>query len=222
MADYPEKLIRGIRGYASILAALMRSSATTAQLSAAMTFGGSEKTNRTAINRLLRRLSPEVVHVAGWSRGIGCPPCEIWAFGPGVNAIVPPRRDGEKRTRINAAPLRHRIETMTFSSIIIALRDGHSVIDLSELVGSALTALYPFMKHAHELGLVRIVEWHRQPSSNPRPVFILGAGRDAPRPKPLPKAVTDQRYNQARKAKRSGSAICRIISAPLALVSELR
>jgi len=211
-----ERLIRGIRGYASILRVLMTSNATTAQLSAVMSFGGSEKTNRIAINRLLRRLAPDVVHIAGWAREIGCPPCEIWAFGPGENAPAPPRLDGSKRTRINAAPRRHRIETMTFASIIIALRDGHSVIDLAELSGSALTALYPFMRHAHSIGLVHIAEWHRQACSNPRPVFVLGAGRDAPRPKPLPKIVTDRRYNAARKSRRVATSICRMMASPLA------
>ena len=216
----PQVVKRGIRGYASVLRILMGSNATTAQLSSVISFGGAQKTRYQTMNRLLRQLVPHgVVHVAGWAREIAAPPCEIWAFGPGVNVPCPPRLDGLPRSRVKSDSERFRIETFTFAQIIIALRDGHSVIDLHELIGSALVTLYPFMKHAHSIGLVHISEWHRQPSSNPRAVFKLGRGRDVPRLKPLPKSVTDRRYTDAKKARDQGARICRIIAQPIAQAS---
>ena len=218
-----ETLTRGIRGYASILRLLMGSNATTAQIASVMTFGKNEKSNRYAINRLLRRLQPMgIVHVAEWSRGIGCPPCEVWSFGPGENAAAPARYDGLPRVRLVPSDLKMRIETFTFGQIMLALVDGHSVIDLADLVGGALVALYPFIRHAHAIGLVHICEWHRQPSSNPRPVYRLGAAPDKPRPKALPKSETDRRYRERREARESAQAICRMISAPLAQQSDSR
>lgn len=219
-----ERLSHGLRGYASILGALVNGGATTGQIAAIMTFGGCVKSNRLAINRLLRRLvAMEVVHVSAWAREIGCLPCEVWALGPGLNAPLPPLIEGGgERTRLKPKRLPMRSDTLLFGQIVLALRDGHSAIDLAELVGANVSTLYKLFKHMHALGLIRIVEWHRQPSSNPRPVYALGSGSNKPRPPPITRAETDLRHKGARKQREQSLRICRMICAPLAPHSDFR
>ena len=67
-------------------------------------------------------------------------------------------------------------------------------------IAAALGVTVPSVRKHYMKGEMHIVGWHREPKGNDSALLVLGAGRDAPKPKPLSKAEQNRRYRERHKA----------------------
>ncbi len=206
------KGVRGYYAYAKLMRTLLEAPATSNFLSDKHDF------TRKSVPQLMRRLHHlKVVHIGDWERieQRGCGWKEVWALGEGADAPQPLRSDGLKSFR-PPFKLRFRSQVFNFGQLMLALRDGHTVLSMRDLTGierHCLDDLLAFMKQLH---LIHITEWHRNPSGSPSPVFKLGDKCNQPRPKPLGKSsARAQAYPHEIRRREQWRALLHLTAAPL-------
>lgn len=87
-------------------------------------------------------------------------------------------------------------------AIYARMRDGErfTLLDVwrSTKIGTKSWA-FDTLKIPHRQGLTHIASWRRSPSGPMSPVYRWGAGKDAPKPKPLTDAQKCKRYRKKMK-----------------------
>lgn len=168
------------------------------------------KTGLVVLRRLLRcMVQLDVAHVSGWDHSIRGTPAAIFAGGSGENVEPPLNRDGSatKTPWAKGARIRPSANMIMFGALVRALDEGATVAELVERVGCNPATAARFVNHMRRLGLAHIGAWHQSWTGYPSRVFMLGAGRDVRRPKPLDAREKSLRNYHARQAKAKQAAI---------------
>jgi hypothetical protein len=212
--NLPPKFIRGMRGYATVLATL-RTPMTVDVLSGAVGCGTA------TLRQVVRRLHVYgLIHVAGWHRDKPCGPyAALWAEGEGSDVPYPKANSRWKWADRSNDTATTRVEMLTFKHVMDALDDPHTLASLREITGATKAALQALLQHMRALRLARIAGWERADNGIPMPLFRMGAGRDADRPRA--NNHNDQcRVNQRKAAAREMTLrIVHLTAAPLALAA---
>lgn len=206
------KGVRGYYAYAKLMRTLLEGPATSKALSEKHGF------KRQAVPELMRRLHHlKVVHIGDWERipQRGCGWREVWALGEGADAPRPLRCDGLKSLR-PPFKLGFRSQVFNFGQLMLALRDGHTVLSMRDLTGIERHCLDDLLQFMRKLRLIHIPEWYRNTSGSPSPVFKLGDKRNEPRPKPLGKtSARAQAYPDERRRREEWRSLLHMTAAPL-------
>ena len=180
----------GMRGYLCVLV-FIGCAPTTAQ-DVAEAFGAGRQHTR----ELLQRMGElGMAHTQGAVRtGRAGPPSALWAAGPG-----PVDRLG--------VPCRQRFpELMQLRRILAALEDPIRCVHLAEQVGSSEQLVRDILATGRALGLLHVCAWdmpqNPQGGGAPQPCWVLGPGRNAPRPKRIGNAEVKRRRRVADAARR--------------------
>lgn len=141
-------------------------------------------------------------HVVRWDqpemlRGIMAP---VFAAGPGQSVPYPRplKRAAPGSTLAKSHP---KPELISFCSVLKALREGGTRADIGAATGIAPMRLSLLLRSLHAARLTHCSGWYREGNDgSPAQVFMLGAGRDVPRPKALPAKAKQDRYRAKRRA----------------------
>ena len=89
-----------------------------------------------------------------------------------------------------------------------------SAQELSQLTGIHIASTRKFLKELHKRKIVHIAQWDSRFNRRIKiPMYKLGVGNDAVRPRPLPNAVIQRRWKERQKARQQFDpffAICRV------------
>lgn len=132
-----------------------------------------------------------VSHISGWDRPArgACTP--IYTLGPGEDVPRPGRKPRVWK-RKKATSTEERILTMAKTNSVSA--DSASAA-LSIIADHARTIL----RRLHANKDLRIVAWERKSRGPYFPLYRAGAGKDVPRPAPLPASVRCMSYRKKLK-----------------------
>ena len=180
----------GMRGYLCVLAFIDCAPATAQDVAAA--FGAGRQHTR----ELLQRMGElGMAHTEGSMRtGRAGPPSALWRAGLG-----PIERLG--------LPCRQLFpELMQLRRILAALEDPIRSVRLAEQVGSNEQLIRDILGTGRTLGMLHVCAWdvpqNPQGGGAPQPCWVLGPGRDAPRPKRMGNAEVKRRWRVADAARR--------------------
>lgn len=180
----------GMRGYLCVLAFIGAAPATAQDVAIAFNAG------RQHTRELLQRMGElGMAHTQSSVRtGRAGPPSALWAAGPG-----PVDRLG--------VPCRQRFpELMQLRRILAALEDPIRSVHLAEQVGSNEQLIRDILAAGRALGLLHVCAWdvpqNPQGGGAPQPCWVLGPGRDVPRPKRMGNAEVKRRWRVADAARR--------------------
>lgn len=180
----------GMRGYLCVLAYLTAGPATTIDLAA--DFGQSRQHTRELVNRMGEL---GMVHTDGEVRtGRAGPLTPVWRAGPG-----PVVRGG--------CACRQRFpELMQLRRILAGLEDPQRTAVLAAETGSHAQTVIDLMAIGNRLQLVHICAWdmpsNPQGGGAPVPCWVVGPGRNAPRPGRVGNAEVKRRWRVANAARR--------------------
>ena len=123
----------------------------------------------------------------------------VFSAGPGPSVPYPRplnrKPPGSTLARSNPKP-----ELISFCNVIKELREGGTRAELHEATGVAPMRLGLLLHSLHRAGLVHVSGWLRDGGGGyPAQVFVLGAGKDAPRPKRLSNVEKQVRYRTRRR-----------------------
>lgn len=210
-------MLRGLRQYAAIMAMLPA--------------GANEIVRQTEIGRdhvvdTMRRLKRYgAVYIHSWHReSKGHKWAEVWAVSIREDHEDAPH-PGFHRGRpglVRDASSRYRIEAHAFANLVIALRDGHTILSLMDLTGLDRNTVARLVSVLRSLSVIRVSEWERQPAGQPMRIYRLGSGRDAPRPAPSSSADINRVYRARRSARDRTMKMATMMAAPLAQASAIR
>jgi len=203
---------RGYRAYAKLMRTVLEEPICTALLA--------EKHNlmRNSVAEIMRRLCCQgVVHIERWDRfeGRGNSFHEVWAFGPGVNAVKPATVGGTPSLRKVADRLPLRSQIFNFGLLMVALREGHDARSIVDLVGLDRRHLDELLKFMKSIGLVHITTWYLNDVGSPSPVFRSGDKRNAPRPKPRGEEGKSVRYRSEVRRRDDWCSLLHLSAAPI-------
>jgi hypothetical protein len=91
----------------------------------------------------------------------------------------------------------------TYARLFVALSEGPvTAQDLSHSSGIYVKTVREFLRELHKHKLIHISQWdYRNNRRIKLPMFKLGDGPDAPKPKKLPSALVMRRYRERQKIK---------------------
>lgn len=185
---------RGMRGYATMLAALREPMTSDALGEKVGVWSGSVR----AFCR--RAYGYRLIHITGWTRSYaGGPYACVWKQGDGPDAPYPNGDTAWKWADRSDDKPAVRSEMLAFSHFMAALAEPCTKQTLRDLTGIREAATRTLIEHLRTLGMVRIAGWERADNGLQMPMFALGAGRNAER---LPRITHAEqcRVNQ-RKAR---------------------
>lgn len=196
----------GMRGYLCILGFLAAGPATS--IDVAEQFGLARQPTRELIHRMGEL---GLVHTVGLLRtGRAGPMSPLWAYGAG-----PIERGG--------VPCRDRMpELVQLRHILSALEDPRRAKELAIEVGSSELLIRQLLADGQRLGLMHVCGWdtphNPQGGGEPRACWVLGAGRSAPRPRPIGHLEVQRRKRRAETARREQQVMLNALCgrAPLA------
>lgn len=123
----------------------------------------------------------------------------VFAAGPG-QSVPYPRPLNRKPPGSTLARLNPKPELISFCNVIKELREGGTRAELHEATGVAPMRLGLLLHSLHRAGLVHVSGWFRDGGGGyPAQVFVLGAGKDAPRPKRISNLEKQARYRTRRR-----------------------
>lgn len=207
---------RGIRGYASVLAALSFDDLCVHRV--AEKFDLNQQNAMDIIRGLHHH---KMIHACGWFKpdGPGGHWREIWRAGAGLDSPRPLGYRGQT-VPIRRRPHQFRAELHCFSLLVQALDDGHTAPALVELIGLGRDTVSLVVKHMHALLVIHIAEWERPDYGPILPVYKMGLlKRDAAKPKRITKSEHNRRYWLARAQRIKDQSMIRMMAAPLAQAS---
>jgi len=168
----------GFQGYASLLRSVMHDPASSRELAEAhgWTVDGVKETFR-------RWRKQGVVHVADWRQDDAHKHfSEVWFIGRGKEPPKPLGYRGVPGVRHERIRLDLRSNVFTFGLIMRALEDGHTAVDLANLLGIHRTTSQRLLSHMRTEEMVHVSSWVT-PSCGPDiAVYKLGTRRDASHP----------------------------------------
>lgn len=148
--------------------------------------------------------------VVAWRRRS---PMGMWlpVFAPGTGEVAPyPGYLGlRRRAGFSREAQRARTEMVSFGVLMQCLRDGLTLSQIVEATGGSETRIGRCLRMLRDAGAIFVATWER-PSGFGRwiPVWELGAGKDAPKPRALTKAEINRRLRGRRKTEAMHAAIC--------------
>lgn len=177
MAERATKL--GFNGYASLLRTVMDGPITSRDLAAIHGW------TVDAVKETFRRWRKQgVIHVCDWrSDGHLKHPAEVWAMGRGVEPPRPLGYRGVPGVRHARIRLDMRSNVFTFGLIMRALEDGHTAIDLSNLIGIHRTTSQRLLVHMRKIGMTHTGAWITPPWGPDVAVHKLGIRNDVSHPR---------------------------------------
>lgn len=177
--------IRGMRGYAAVLRAIYDKPMTAKELCAEL------GANYETINKALKQFrAAGLAHICGVT-SIYRSASHQWTYGPGTDAVV-----------ATARTLRPQVEMVTFLAALKTLEQPHTLQNLRQALGISPHPARLLVKRMHELGMVYIDHWVKQPDGPPVAAYRLGWDRrDATRPKRKPPCEVWRAYDERRRAK---------------------
>lgn len=180
----------GKAGYLCVLGYLSAGPATTIDVARAFGIG------RQCARELIQRMGElGMAHTAGTVRtGRAGPAMPLWVAGRG-------------RIDRLGMPSRERFpELMQLAQILAALEQPMRAKDLARETGSGEQMVRDLLGVGRSLRLMHIVAWDvpSNPQGGGQPVacWVLGQGRDAPRPKPMGGLMAKRRWSAANAARR--------------------
>ena len=131
-------------------------------------------------------LALSLVDRVGWERpphGYATP---VYRLGYGYVAPAPLMPCGQPQTHADFKPaLQPRI--VAFASIVQALRLGGPIAEIEHQSGVPRSRLFQAVANMHRLRLIHVRAWDISPTGPMSRVWAWGGGKDAPRPKPMPR-----------------------------------
>ena len=182
----------GMVGYVSILRAIQRRPATTAQVCDAEI--GSLNTARF----LLRKMhAVKLIHVGAWqAREARCKGyTAVWHFGAGQDVPYPSGEVPKPSKRANNISS----SMVAFAELMRALAEPTTKAELAERTGLSDETIRVVLEHASDIKMVRVAGW--QPTEGdgyPAALWQLGYGPSPARPAPIPRIE----IHRAESAKR--------------------
>jgi len=173
---------RGIQTYACMLRWIRTSPMTSREVAKLM---GTSVDNTVCILRWLH--TKQVIHIHNWvvsEIATQRRAHEVWAFGPGKDAIPPTRADGSRGHYEPVSTLRVRLDLVSFAVLMHALADGCDTRTAMELTGCDRSRLTRDLRFMRSIRLVRIADWIRNPFGSPTPVYRIGSASSVGRPRP--------------------------------------
>lgn len=188
----------GMRDYATILAAVARIPSSAARLAS------HQSASVLSLRRILGMFHAlGLVHIHGFVNESRGTPSAVYAAGPGVDAVMPPTRDGLPSKALKAVsrrvPLRSNV--IAFASVVRALEQGLTIREMVDETGQNDGALRRLVRYMHEAGMVHICEWQRSSTGYPAAVYRLGRRVDARYPRPMTVQERSARSWAGRKAR---------------------
>lgn len=169
----------GMSGYVRILAALPGTAEQVQQ-----TTGLCESTVRLLL-REFRQL--RIIHCSATAPGrLRSAPVNVWAFGDGQAPA------GVQFREVKSRP---RAQSIAFGSLVRCLREPHTMTELSEETGLHLASVRRTVAALRKAGLSHVAEW-QQRHGTPSRRHVMGAGKDAARPRPLTRKQINAKHNQ--------------------------
>jgi hypothetical protein len=144
------------------------------------------------------------LHISHWEQLPGKRPLAVYAYGRREDCPMPTTTPKGKPSRVSRVPAMHKnLQNLTaFCSILAELDDGGSTAaELAAHSGVGMDTARSICADLQTARLARISGWQRPYKGTPVPVFSIGSGPNAARPKPIPKAITQAKYMAARKQK---------------------
>jgi predicted transcriptional regulator len=186
----------GWSGYASIIRLVQLEPRTSRQLAERM------NVSLLFMRRILNRLHDlKVVYIAEYRKEYTCgAPVPVFAFGDKPDARPSCNPPGVQRKPLGRSTT---LPELAHAVHMLRLLDEPIVQgDLAEAVGSSYGNVAKFLQHCRRIGLVRIGEWKtRDGGGAPAPMYVLGGGRDAPRPTVQSRYEIEKRYRARRRAR---------------------
>lgn len=185
----------GMRGYLCVLGFFTAGPATSIEVAEA--FGFKRQSTRELVNRMGEL---GLAHTSGFVRtGRSGPLTPLWVAGPG-----PVLRGG--------VPCRQRFtDLMQLARVLDALQDPHTVKHLASELGACERIMRDLMRIGRALNLAHIIAWdqpeNQQGGGVPVACWVIGPGRDAPRPKPVGNAATKRKWYARSMALRRSNAV---------------
>lgn len=185
----------GMRGYLCVIGYITAAPATS--IDVAQAFGFGRQHTRELINRMGEI---GLAHTTGKIRtGRSGPLTPLWSAGPG-----PIARNGK--------PCREMFpELSQLARILRALEDPCRVKDLARDLGAGYRQVQDLLNIGRALKIAHVVAWdmpdNPQGGGVPVACWVFGAGRDAPRPKPVGKLATKRAWYARTAAKRRSDAV---------------
>ena len=193
----PRTFLRGVLGYATMLAALRDQPMTTQELMAKL--GLVSQTARSLMRQFHHR---GLIHIVDWRlAGPRCTAVPVFTQGPGVDAALPPLKSGGLRVRRQPGPTPARVEMIAFVAIMRALETPHTAKSLIQLSGLHERTVYKLLRRMRSLRLIYVHSWDQTIAVAPIQLFQLGDKRNATRPKPRDKREVWRAHNAQRDAR---------------------
>lgn len=187
--------IRQTKRYIEIMASLTRSPKTTRELAA--DFGMKRYQSLSDTLQQMRKL--HIIRVQKWqSTNNACGmKAAVWTATPGVDADPPLTANGAEASNLNRRQVKATSNLLAFAHVWEAMDGGkRSTHELSELSGFALGTVQDIIRRLHELKLIYVSRYERQPTGGePIRFYSLGRHPDVKRPEPESLSV----YNEKRR-----------------------
>lgn len=169
-----------------------------------------------------------LVHIGGWTKsGFHRPPAVMWKAGAGEDVPRPVgswlRVQFKARQQLPHTGKGPGIETIAFAHAIRALTsEPVSAKQLAEETGWAHSTVGRFLRHCRRIKLVHIADWTRGPHNCGMwaPMYSLGDGADAPKPKPIPRREIERRYQQARRQRLRDARMAHALAANASIFAQ--
>lgn len=160
----------------------------------------------------------KLVHVSDWLIQYDRRTLPVYAFGPGEDAPAPIKRPCGRAVRNAKLPKLRDFssEVVGLHLLIKAMSEPASRAQLGRDTGlhekTIRTALAAMVRH----GLAFIDHWapREAPGGPPIAHFQFGAGKNAPRPKPIPRKEINRHHNDKRRERLKFLPLVRAFSAP--------
>jgi hypothetical protein len=192
----------GWSAYARIYAAVIDKALT--HIEAAEAVGAGSQSVREILWRMEHL---RLVHVETWCKHYKArgPLAARFRAGEGVSAPYPSATAVDVPGASLAAG-NPRSELISFAHIMRALQDGATRADIMDQTGCSHSNLSKLLRTMKGLGIVHVCSWQRRcdEPGQPAEVLQLGAGRNAPKPKPIDGAERARRYWVKRRAREAG------------------
>lgn len=202
----------GWAGYADILRTLQLRPSTTAEVGALV---GIEPINAQVVLRRMRHA--RLIHVQAWqpTPGSNARAVSVWAAGHAPDAPYPNGKPQQAKASNNISS-----QLIAFASIVRALEMAITVADLAKATGVNACHLYRLLRHMRRIGLARVADWGGN-RGKPAAMWELGNAPCAPRPRPIPEAVTRAKYWATFSARRRMKRAIQLTAAPIARAQEV-
>lgn len=201
------KFNRGMRGYATVLRALMDEPCTSRALSERISLRWA-----TTMQVLQLMRHRKLVHISGWVQDcVSGPQSAVWSAGNGIDAPRPPGVYARTRR------FEPRTEMRAFVNVMEALKEPITAKQLAEDSGVGYDAICPLIAHMRKLHLIYIAAWDQTLSVQPVAMFKLGHKRQADRPQPRGDSMRNHQRAETLRLRAEAIEMIRMTARPVGI-----